>query len=108
MGYMRHHSILVSVWSKDRADEIYERAKCEFGDEMVTMNSKPLTNGYWIIHVMPDGSKEGWDTSDEFDESRDRFVEYLDEFKWCDYAIVQWADDDGDNRVVRVNTETEE
>lgn len=55
----------------------------------------PAANGgeWWAF--FPDGSKEGWNTSDEGDQWRARFIDALNKLKYGPSGIrVMWGDDE--------------
>ena len=112
MGYMRHHAIIVTTWDLDLIRHARNEATNIFGADAVTGLVDASTNGYRTFFVGPDGSKEGWDESDQGDQRRDRFVHWLnaqraeDGSSWLDWAEIQYGDDDGDNRVLRHNDES--
>ena len=107
MGYMRHHAIFVTTYDKEKAIAAHNKAKELFGD-IVSELSKPAINGYISFVVFPDGSKEGWEPSDEGDENRDTFKAWLDQqayedgstsYDWI-WVELQYGDDDDENKVV--------
>ena len=77
MGYMRHHMIVVTSWDKKLIWEAHMKA-CEiFFQPSHVGNSVGVTpimtspvNHYYTFFVPPDGSKEGWNDSDDGDENR--------------------------------------
>jgi len=99
MGWIRFHGIVVTgqkedEYTKDRTWNIkraHEKAT-ELG-LLVSNIVDGQTNGYSSIFIAPDGSKEGWNTSDDFDAKREQFKEWLKGrgFDWFEYA------DDTDN-----------
>ena len=113
MGYMRHHAIVVTSWVDEDAitsiratfEDVHTRAKSIF--QWVSEISPATTNGYRSFFIPPDGSKEGWDRSDEGDRQRDAFIRYIDGLRYgdgstpFDWVEVQFADDDGVTRVTR-------
>jgi hypothetical protein len=117
MGYMRHHAIIVTNWNSEESPhpmkdtptiEDAHRQAQECG--LVTSPiSPPATNGYRTFLVFPDGSKEGWETSDEGDAARDAFVAWLEKSRYddgstpFDWAEVQYGDEDGHQYVVRAS-----
>lgn len=102
MGYIRHHAIVVtgSRWTIDVGPnhdiEDAHQAAVEAGCP-VSPIVDGRTNSYASFLVAPDGSKEGWDTSDEGDRARDRFIAWLREngaggyFSWAE--VVLGSDD---------------
>jgi len=105
MGYMRHHAIVVTSWKTALLNEAWLRAK-ELGMSVTNITDE-VTNGYRSFLIAPDGSKEGWDTSDKGDTNRNRIIEWLDAQRYEDgstsigWVEVQFADDDADTRIVR-------
>lgn len=58
-----------------------------------------ITNDYWTFAFLPDGSKEGWDTSDRGDEYREQFEDlfsfrYEDGSSPFDVVHVRFGDDE--------------
>lgn len=112
MGYIRHHAIVVTGhrWSDDKrwADidiEDAHRAATEIG-LIVSPIIDGKMNSYASFFVAPDGSKEGWDDSDEYDGRRDRFIAWLrgaspEEAGWFSWAEVVLGDDDAEAHVER-------
>jgi hypothetical protein len=97
---MRHHGFLVTDWSEQDIQEVHKYALGLFGERMVTSLVGPAVNGYMTFAIGPDGSKEGWDESDDGNQRREEFKEFLhahykDEegffkVKWVE---IQYADD---------------
>lgn len=105
MGWIRHHAILVTGWQDNKLEEAKKKAE-EFGNittEIVAGNS----NGYMTFVVVPDGSKEGWDRSDEGNDARDKFIEWLESQRYGDnssyfyWVEVMYGSDDWDAKVTR-------
>lgn len=86
MGYMRHHAIVVTSDIEKLIAEAHEKAKEIFGDGASEV-IKDNINGYISFFIAPDGSKEGWEPSQEGNQNRKAFV------KW----INAQAYDDGSN-----------
>lgn len=105
MGYMVHHAILVTSWDTEKLDTAHQAAE-RIVHGLVSPIVKGRINTENSFFVAPDGSKEGWDTSNEGDEQRAAFIAWLREQEWSDgsspyaWALVQYGDDDGDQRVV--------
>lgn len=99
MGYMTHHAIIVTSWKRQAIDAAYELAESTFG-QLVTPIVEGVVNEQYTFMVGPDGSKEGWDISDDHDELRSGFVARLkalhDEQLWLDWAEVQFGGDQPD------------
>ena len=116
MGYICHHTIVVTSWDEKRLQEAHEQAIKlfsrpridEFGKDgsLVSPIIKGVVNGYASFFVAPDGSKEGWATSDNGNEAREQFVTYLRNQAYEDgstslnYAEVQFGDEAGDTCIL--------
>lgn len=104
MGYVRHSAIVATCWQEAAAKALTDFA-VEVGAEAIAGN--PQTNGYITVCITSDGSKEGWQESDEGDFRRQRIREWLNEqhhkdegalyFEWCEVA---YGDDDCASSVV--------
>lgn len=78
MGYIAHDAVIVTTGDHRKGglpdiDSFRESLPPEF-QPLVIGPVKSAVNGYVSYVFLPDGSKEGWDTSDEGDEYRARFV----------------------------------
>ena len=107
MGYIRHHAILVTSWSSDEIKRAHAQAVKCFGDKLVSWTETTQINGYGTFTVIPDGSKEGWPESDQGDERRDQFIDWLNQQRHTDgsgpfaWAEVQYGDENGINTILR-------
>lgn len=90
MGWIRHHAIVVTAFD-DNINEIHSKAKEIF--PTVSKILKSRTNGYTSIFIPPDGSKEGWETSNLFDDKRDEFIAYLQD-KDCKFVEIAYGECD--------------
>jgi hypothetical protein len=95
MGYIAHNAIVVTSCGKA---DIYAAAKKarDLGLTIVGPPVKEAVNGYRSFLICPDGSKEGWDTSNEGDERRSEWKAWLrasnHDAEWCE---VRYGYDDG-------------
>jgi hypothetical protein len=102
---MRHHAIVVTSWKDDLLEQAHAKA-VELGMS-VSAITDPVTNDYRSFLVAPDGSKEGWDTSDKGDVARAAFIEWLDAQRYEDrstalnWVVVQFGDDERETRIIR-------
>lgn len=105
MGYVRHHAIVVTSWDF----VLLERARVcavELG-MTVTEIKRSTVNSYCSFLIAPDGSKEGWDASDEGDQQRAAFVLWLDDQRYedgstsLDWVEVQYGDENNANRIIQ-------
>ena len=104
MGYMRHDAILVTSWKREVLDVAAAKAR-ELGLEVLGP-SAVVTNGISTFLVCPDGSKEGWGESDEFDGKREKLLEHLKTERYEDgssclaWAALAYGSDDRDAEIV--------
>ena len=76
MGIIKHHAIVVTSDIDEIIKEAHIQAKSIFKDRTSEiLNSE--ANGYKTFFIAPDGSKEGWETSNEGDRQRARFVKWI-------------------------------
>ena len=111
MGYMRHHTIVVSSWDREKIENARTKALELFSalqDGAIVSELTPkATNGFSSFFVAPDGSKEGWDTSDNNDAARKTFTDWLDSNRYVDnstsldWVEVQFGDDDCETKICR-------
>ena len=104
MGYMSRHAIVVTSWDKRSINTAHQKANKLFEGILKTTEITPeVTNGYRSFLIPPDGSKEGWSTSDLGDKARDKFINWLSSNKsnYCQYAEVNFADENGYNGLLR-------
>ena len=104
MGYIRHHSIVVTTFDDDSIKEAHQKAKNLFGH--VSEIVKSSINGYMSFFIAPDGSKEGWPDSDTGDKLRKEFIDWIEEgeeSRYLDYVEVFYGDDNGNCMIVNYN-----
>lgn len=112
MGYVRHHAIIVTSWNCELLWEAFEKAKSIF-PELSSMIESEI-NRYTSFFIPPDGSKEGWDKSDEGDSRRKDFINWLNKQRYedgstaLDWLEVQYGDDEGESKVIRHSDEVDE
>ena len=78
MGYHKHHAIIITGFLSNRNQEL--QAIHDFALEIgcsISPISEEVINGFQSFVVYPDGSKDGWTSSNEGDERRDKLVELL-------------------------------
>lgn len=111
MGYIRHNAIIVTGDSYQGAQQDFEmahkKAKKLFGN-LVSDTIKGVINGYQSFFVAPDGSKEYWTESDEFDEKRKMLAGFIDSLAHSDGGnSLQFVDvgfgDSYDTKIDRQN-----
>lgn len=101
MGYIKHNAIIATTWQTEAADGLVDYAK-RVGAEAI--RGEERTNGYVTVCITPDGSKEGWESSNEGDGQRGLLRQWLEGadmqgfyFEWCE---VGYGNDDGGATVV--------
>lgn len=87
MGHVLHHAIVVTSWDEQKIQEAHAKA-VEIECTATPIIESPV-NGYRSFMVAPDGSKEGWDESDNGNDRRLRFTDWLRE----------QSDDEGSSRL---------
>jgi hypothetical protein len=90
MGVIQHHAIVV------QGDEVVRRKAMEImGEHLVSEMIHCGVNGYEFFFVSPDGSKEGWELSDEGNDKREKLIEYFEGDEWggyCSYVEVSFGE----------------
>jgi len=79
MSQMRHHSIVVTSDDFDIINLAHKKAVSLF-EHLVSPIIRSRANGFQSFFIAPDGSKEGWETSDHYDINRKDYVNYLNTF----------------------------
>lgn len=98
MGYIRHHAMIITDCDSDRIEDIHRFA------ELCNLNPTPImespVNGYKTFFIPPDGSKEGWGPSNDGDEERKRFKQFLRKrHGYSDWTEISYGGDDGYSKV---------
>lgn len=109
MGYICHNAIVVTG-SADHVERAWHHAHAMLSDlqdgfdplpmGMLSPLGETVVNGTKSFSIWPDGSKEGWSTSDEGDAFRQDFIDYLDGahdlyVAWCEVRFGDEADMNG-------------
>lgn len=106
MGYMCHHAIVVTSFHEIKIHKAYEVAVNLGLGPFLTNKLQTPVNGFWSFFVGPDGSKEGWPESKDGDRKRYEFIKWLNEERYedgstpYDWAVIQYGDEMGDNRMI--------
>lgn len=110
MGRIKHNSLIVTDWKEENVIKAHEKAKeiYEFINEGSSSIISPiigcLANGQSSFFIAPDGSKEGWDTSDLSDKARNAFMDWMKSSGlYLDYIDVRFGGDDEICDIVRDN-----
>lgn len=107
MGYIRNHAIVVSGWSAERVMRAHTCALATFErhglGRLVSGIVQHITNGGAAFFVSPDGSKEGWEPSDQGNAARAELIAWLRSkdaadlyLDWCELVL---GGDDGEYTV---------
>lgn len=118
MGYTLNHAIVITSWNRELLGEAWLKAMEIFGStspsrldphddftKLVSPIMPVVVNGGRSFFIGPDGSKEGWDTSDDADAMRAAFLDWCEEqryedgsssLKWCELILG------GDDRIYKV------
>lgn len=111
MGYIRHDAIIVTSFNEKYLYPALNKA-VELGlpvSELV----ESRTNGYCSFLIAPDGSKEGWDTSDHGDTARAAWKEWAhtkrhDDELYIDWVHISYAGDEAaDTKIIEHHREGE-
>lgn len=107
MGYTSHHTIVVTGWKDEAVNAAHAIATQLFTPPRTEGFTYPClvspivegwTNGYRSFFIAPDGSKEGWSTSDKGDAARAAFKLWCRnaraEHLWIDWVEVMFQDDE--------------
>ena len=75
MGVINHNAVIATTWSLEKADNLQEWIET-LGDKrrLIIRAKETLVNGYHTFIVVPNGSKEGWEDSDNGDRLRERVI----------------------------------
>lgn len=118
MGYIRYHALIITdsgyPESKKLIKKVHRMSKDKAIDYMGTSKIvSPLVyspiNGHISFFIAPDGSKEGWESSELGDNMRDSIIDFIDSLKYEDgsscirYTEVFYGDEDGESKVERHN-----
>lgn len=100
MGFMSHHAIIVTGCTVS-LPTAHKKAKKIFNDVgCIRLVSNIITspcNDYKSFFIAPDGSKEGWDTSELYDQKREKFISWLKQENSYDWALIQYGNDADEN-----------
>lgn len=91
MGYMRHNAIVVTSWKAEAIEAAACRAR-NLGLTVIVQNEEAI-NGYRTLLVCPDGSKEGWNESDQGDKQRSDFRDWMNTQRYEDGSSnLEWVE----------------
>jgi hypothetical protein len=96
MGTIIHHGMMITSSSKKHINMVHRKAIRLFDDpkiieewggkglEIVSPIFNARMGGYYSFCIFPDGSQEGWDMSDDYEELRHKLIEYIWERRYKD------------------------
>lgn len=104
MGYIKHEAVIAHLCEFDDAK------KAKLQKQLRVLRAKirkaglpPLlrgpvhgVNGYEFYFFSPDGSKEGWEPSNQANEFREEFKNIIKSAKYPSLVHIQFAGDDGE------------
>ena len=105
MGTIKHDAIIITSYDYDRIITAINNAKSIFTSKLeeetpkvspTSIISEPimsLKNQDYSFFIAPDGSKEGWTTSELANEAREEFINWLDNNSGYDYVAVNFGGD---------------
>lgn len=85
MGYIKHQAV-IAVVIDDSSDvdqlrrqlaELIDKPFNRSAEQLLVGPTPSLVNGYVTYALLPDGSKEGWSTSDLGDRARQIFIDHF-------------------------------
>lgn len=97
MSSVIHHAIVVTSWKEPALVELVALAG-KLGATVAGPSAEAI-NGYRTVVVCPDGSKEGWDDSDNGDAHREKIKSWLntqrheDGSSWLEWVEVEYGND---------------
>jgi hypothetical protein len=107
MGFIRHHTIVVTTFNEALLVQAHQQAVAIFGEDCVSGITGEYMNGYASFFVAPDGGNEWRDRSNRCDEERDDFIEWLDAQRYedgstdLDWIEVEFGGDGGSAQITR-------
>lgn len=107
MGYIRHHTIIITSFDHKTILEVTREAKKIFSS--LVSNVIKSMNGFESFFIAPDGSKEGWEDSDFADRGRKQFIKFI-KSKTCmdgsnpiSFVEIFYGDNDGECKIINHN-----
>jgi len=104
MGYISHHSILVTSFCHEAIGKAHNKAN-KIMPDLVSKIIKSRINEYYSFCIFPDGSKEGWNDSDIGNNQRDIFINWINKQRYEDNSsIYDWIEIEfgGDNEINKI------
>ena len=100
MGRINHHAIFITSFDEEGIKTAQEKAIELFGGQVSNI-VKSKRNKYMSFFIGPDGSKEGWDASNEGDDKRKEYMEWIQQVNGTPFYLFSEAavlsyDEEGD------------
>jgi hypothetical protein len=94
MGMINHNVVVATTWSREAEEKVEAFVNSlPLPTRQLFVWTDGLYNGYTTVVMIPDGSKEGHQASDGFDNVRDRFVAELESMDYSDGSSPwQWVE----------------
>lgn len=89
MGTVIHHTIVVTSYKREALKLLRKKACHLFEGLPIPKVTKEVTNGYCFLYIPADGSKEGWGTSNHYDDLRQEFFNILN-YEYDSGNICEW------------------
>ena len=105
MGYIRNHAIIVSDYDDKRIERAQAAAAVCFAkynlEGLVSNVVRHVVNGGAAFFISPDGSKEGWESSNNGNKAREEFISWLrsPSAGYMEWALLVLGGDDSEYRV---------
>lgn len=117
MRNIKHHSIIVTSGDREKIEWVRQQAILFYQQTMEAKNGKALVspislgliNNFYSFYIIPDGSKEGYDISEDGDMVREKICLAIESLKGPDgtnpvnYVEVYFGADEGTAGVIRHN-----
>jgi hypothetical protein len=103
MGYIKHEAVIAEVSDEKiirkivalRREMKKDQSECGLNPGII-VGPVEVINGYSFFVFLPDGSKEGWDSSAKGDSWRERFLSLVKESEYPEYVHFQFGGDDNE------------
>ncbi len=117
MKNIKHHTIAITSNDKSQLDalrnkliSIYkDKMEAKKGSQIISPIIESLINSFCTFYIVPDGSKEGYDASEDGDTVRKSICELIETYKQPDgenifrYIEVSYGADDATAAIIRHN-----
>ena len=94
MGFIFHRAVVVTGWD-DKLKMAHEAALKTFKNTCVSNIVGSVSNGYASFFIAPDGSKEVWETSSEYDDMAQAFARLMTTEPcgpYCDWIFILYGE----------------